>query len=108
MASLVIPGRFCGPPGIANGGYVAGTLSTFVASPAVTVRLRRPAPLDRMLDVRSGAVVELLDGDELLANAEPAELNLQIPDPPSAEEAAAAVAALPSWEADHRFPHCWG
>ena len=48
--TLVIPERFCGPPGTGNGGYVAGRLASLVASdsgsnPTIEVTLRRPIPL---------------------------------------------------------------
>jgi hypothetical protein len=42
--SLVIPSRFCGPPGSGNGGYVCGRIAAYVDGP-VTVTLRRPPPL---------------------------------------------------------------
>lgn len=108
MSTLTVPARFCGPPGTANGGYLAGRLATLVGAGTVSVRLRRPTPLDRELEVRrNGAVVELLDGDQLVARAEPAELDVQVPEPPSLEQARAAVAALPPNE-DHPFPGCFG
>jgi hypothetical protein len=112
VSSLTVPGRFCGPPGTANGGYLSGSLAALTGAPTVSVRLRRPVPLDRALEVRRGEAVELLDGSspgspELLARAEPATLDLDVPEPPTAAEAAAAVAALPPW-ADHPFPRCWG
>ncbi|SFK41938.1 hypothetical protein [Geodermatophilus ruber] len=107
MTSLTVPARFCGPPGTANGGYLAGSLAARVAAPAVSVRLRRPVPLDRELTLRTGDALELLDGQELLARAEPAALDLEVPEPPTVTEAAAAVSALPPWD-DHPFPGCWG
>jgi hypothetical protein len=108
MPSLTVAPRFCGPPGTANGGYLAGRLSAWVEAESVSVRLRRPVPLDRALEVRSsddGA--ELLDGDELLATATPADLDLVVPVPPSPAEAAAAQAALPP-RVGHPFPECFG
>ncbi len=107
MPTLTVPARFCGPPGTANGGWLAGTLAALVDAPAVSVRLRRPVPLERPLDVRTDGGAELSDGAELLARAEPALLELDVPPPPSRAEAAAAVAALPPWD-NHPFPHCWG
>src|SRR3712207_7477696 len=54
------------------------SLAALVGAPAVSVRLRRPTPLDRPLDVRTtDAGVELLDDDELLATAAPAVLDLR-------------------------------
>ena len=108
MSTLTVAGRFCGPPGSANGGYLAGRLASVVGSPTVTVRLRRPTPLDRALELRStDAGIDLLDGDEVLASAAPAELDLEVPPPPSAVEAAAAQAALPP-RTGHPFPRCFG
>ncbi len=105
MPVLTVPGRFCGPPGTANGGWLAGTLAALVDAPAVSVRLRRPVPLERPLLVRAEEVAELYGDAELLARAEPSSLALDVPAAPSVTEAAAAVAALPPWE-DHPFPHC--
>jgi hypothetical protein len=108
VSTLTVAERFCGPPGTANGGYLAGRLAALVGAGAVTVRLRRPIPLDRPLDVRrDGPAVELLDGDDLLASASPAALELDVPAPPSPAEAAAAAAALPP-RTDHPFPGCFG
>jgi hypothetical protein len=108
VPTLTVAERFCGPPGTANGGYLAGRLAALVDSPAVGVRLRRPTPLDRALEVRpAGTGLELLDGAELLAIATPADLDLDVPVPPSPAEAAAAQAALPPRTA-HPFPRCFG
>ena len=108
MPSLTVAERFCGPPGTANGGYLGGRLAPLVGSPTVRVRLRRPIPLDRPLDVRTtDPGVELLDGDELLAVATPADLELEVPTSPSPAEAAAAQTALPP-RTGHPFPRCFG
>ncbi len=108
MSGLTVAARFCGPPGAANGGYLAGRLAAEVGARTVGVRLRRPTPLDRPLELRrDGAAVELLDGDELLARAEPAELDLDVPAAPTPAEAAAAAAALPP-RTEHPFPDCFG
>ena len=108
MPTLTVTERFCGPPGTANGGYLAGRLAALVGSPAVSVRLRRPTPLDRPLDLRAtGTGAELRDGDEVLATATPAELDLEVPSPPTPAEAAAAQAALPA-RTGHPFPRCFG
>ncbi|GAC1657140.1 MAG: hypothetical protein NVS9B1_14200 [Candidatus Dormibacteraceae bacterium] len=54
-ASLVIDHRFCGPPGIANGGYVAGLLAEQLPGSPVEVTLWRPTPLGTKLQVDPGA-----------------------------------------------------
>ena len=52
---MVILSRFSGPPGLGNGGYVAGVLARAVGG-AAGVTLRAPIPLDTSLDlVTSGA-----------------------------------------------------
>ena len=108
MSTLTVAERFCGPPGTANGGYLAGGLAGLLGSPTGSVRLRRPTPLDRPLDVRTTeAGVELLDAGEVLATATPAELHLDVPRPPSPTEAAAAQAGLPP-RTGHPFPRCFG
>jgi hypothetical protein len=105
---MTIAERFCGPPGTANGGYLSGRLAAHVGTDTVTVRLRRPTPLGRPLELRAdGPAVELSDGAELLASAAPGELDLQVPEPPPAAEAAAAAAAFPP-RTGHHFPRCFG
>ena len=106
MSTVTVAARFCGPPGVANGGWLAGRLAAEVGAGPVAARLRRPTPLDRPLDLRhDGAAVELLDGAELLARAEPADLDLDVPAAPAPRIAVAA--ALPP-RTDHPVPDCSG
>jgi hypothetical protein len=108
VSTLTVAERFCGPPGTANGGYLTGRLAALAGVDPVSVRLRRPIPLERPLQVRrDGSAVELFDGDDLLATATPAELDLDVPIPPTRDEAAAAQAALPP-RTGHPFPRCFG
>ena len=80
---VVIPSRFNGPPRSGHGGYSCGCAAALVDAPAVEVTLRRPPPLERPLDVRrDGDAVALHDGDELVATARPAEL--EVDGPPAA------------------------
>jgi len=82
--TLVIDPRFCGPPGTANGGYVAGRLAHGLAG-AVEVTLRAPAPLATALDVidgADGARTLALDGREL-ARATCTALALEVPARPA-------------------------
>src|SRR5687768_16991960 len=89
---VVIQRRYRGPEGSANGGFAAGLLASFVDG-AAEVTLRLPPPLERELHVeeRDGATL-LLDGDDVVAEAVPAEVELEAPEPPSLEEAAVASA----------------
>jgi hypothetical protein len=108
VTSLTVAARFCGPPDTANGGYLSGRLAAEVGTKTVAVRLRRPTPLDRPVELRRiGAAVELFDEDALLARAEPAELDLDVPAPPPVADAAAAAAALAP-RTEHPFPDCFG
>ena len=102
---LVIPRKFRGPTESANGGYTCGVLASFMHGPA-EVTLRLPPPLDRPLEVATDATLELRDGDQVVAEAAAApELDLDVPEPISFEEAAAA--ALPDGDRESVFPECF-
>jgi hypothetical protein len=107
--TLTIPARFNGPPASANGGYTCGLVAGLVGAEEVSVSLRLPPPVDKPLSVaREGDQVELRDGDARVAEGGPAELLLEVPDPISPEEAAAASAAgRDHWCDHHPFPTCF-
>jgi hypothetical protein len=65
------PERFHGPEGLANGGWLAGSLASFFpGGTAVEVTLRAPTPVDTPLSIESGdGRVRLLDGETVLAEA---------------------------------------
>lgn len=88
--TIVIAERFCGPPGTANGGYVAGVLARGLEG-AVEVTLRAAAPLATPLDVGEGAdgARVLAHGGTELARALRTTLALDVPVPPDAERVAA-------------------
>ena len=105
-ARLGIPGRFCGPPGTGNGGYVAGRLAAFIAGP-VAVRLKAPPPLDVDLEVEPAEnAIRLRHGATLVAEARPAEVGLAAPSPPSYDEVVRASRSCPGFS-DHPFPRCF-
>ena len=105
---MKISARFNGPPDTGNGGYVAGMLAQHVDAASVSVRLRLPPPLETELDVRrDGAAAELVIGADLIARAEPADLEVEVPAAPPVEKTLAAVAALPP-RTNHPFPRCFG
>jgi hypothetical protein len=104
MTTVTVASRFNGPPGSGNGGYSAGVLAAHVDAGAVSVRLRKPIPLDRELQVLDG---QLLDGETVIASAEPATLDLDVPVAPTLDEALKASAKVP-WRDRHPFPTCFG
>lgn len=92
--TVTVPDRFNGPLESGNGGYSAGAFAAFVGGPA-EVTLRRPVPLDRQLRVerRDGGGADVLDGEDLIAEAQPApDFALEVPPPVGVEEARAAMA----------------
>jgi hypothetical protein len=102
--SFAIDERFCGPPGVANGGYAAGLLARGLRG-AVEVTLRAPIPLARALAIArpDAATRELRDGAALLATAREVALELLVPEPPdfaTAEKTAGSCRALRT----HPFP----
>jgi hypothetical protein len=107
--SLTITARHNGPPGSANGGYTCGMLAQRVGAEIVEVTLRNPPPLERALDpVADGERVELRDGEALIAEARPAELQLDVPGPVPIDEIERAERnGLERWAADHPFPTCF-
>ena len=107
--SLVIPSRFCGPPGSGNGGYVCGRIAAYVDGP-VTVTLRRPPPLATPMTVeRDGeSSVRIHHGQALIGEAtiSPASPAQEIPGPVSVAEAH-AVAGRARYYTDPVFPDCF-
>ncbi|MFF3938428.1 hypothetical protein [Streptomyces phaeofaciens] len=95
IETITVPGLLCGYPGVAFGGYVAGVLAGRVAAGTVRVDFRRPTPVEVPLGLArtadGGAVLTGADG--VLAVAAPGELDLEVPEPPSWEEASAAAEA---------------
>lgn len=90
--SVSIPRRFNGPLDSGNGGYCSGVLASFVDGPA-QVSLRSPVPLETQLDVVADEQsVRMVDGETLIAEAQPvAALNLEVPTAVAPEDARAAM-----------------
>ncbi len=106
MDELVIDPRFNGPAGSANGGYTCGLIAGLLGGTA-EVTLRRPPPLGRPLTVeREDGRVVVRDGDAVVAEAARAEVDLEIPEPPSYEDAVRASSRYPGLE-EHAFPTCF-
>lgn len=104
--NLVIPRRFCGPTQSGNGGYSSGRLAAFIDGPA-EVTLRSPPPLDTGMRVEQDADgAKLWHGDRLVAEARPVALTLDLPAPPSWDEAQAAAARYRGL-VHHDYPNCF-
>ena len=100
---IVIDSRFSGPPGLGNGGYVAGMVAGAIGT-AATVTLRAPIPLDTPLELASavdashrgedarptGKRARLRNGAVLLAEAVSGAPDLP---PPPVPDRATALAA---------------
>jgi hypothetical protein len=106
---MIIPPRFNGPPDSANGGYTAGMLATYVASPAgAVVILRQPPPLATPLDVQTtDSMIEVYDGDRLIASAAPVAEPLVDTVPPVTWAAAMTAAESYRGFTTHPFPTCF-
>jgi hypothetical protein len=87
---VIVPGRYNGPAESGNGGYTCGLVAGIVGGVA-EVTLRLPPPLDRELAVvRADGRVEIRDGEALVAEAAPVELEVDVPEPVSVAQAAEA------------------
>lgn len=113
MSTFVVPRRFNGPPESGNGGWVSGRVAAELPGAyAVSVRLRTPPPLDRVLDVRAASDpdaggITVRDEAVLVATAAPT-APLDGPLMP-AVPFATAVASGTAYEGltHHPFPTCF-
>jgi hypothetical protein len=104
--TLVLPARYNGPAGSANGGYTCGVVAALVGEPA-EVTLRLPPPLERPLRVeREDGRVEVYDGDALVAEGVPAQVDVEPPAPVPLDEAERAAARYDGFR-EHAFPTCF-
>lgn len=104
---LVVAARFRGPPGMANGGYVAGLLARGMSGP-VEVSLRSPTPLDTRLEIAiadDGSRSLRHSGSEI-ARAVCAKLDLEPRDAPDPREVAARAGSCRAM-LTHPFPECF-
>jgi hypothetical protein len=105
---LVINRRFRGPPTSGNGGYTCGMLAAAAAKP-VEVRLIRPPPLDKPLEISTDAATSglvLKDGAEIVATATPKTFDVEVPKPPTYAQALAAVSRYEGFQA-HAYSDCF-
>jgi hypothetical protein len=107
MGQLVIDAAYAGLPDLVHGGYVAGVLTSALATDSSRVRLRRPVPTGRALRLeRPGpGHVELSDDGGLLADGVAADVLLDVPEPAGRAEARSASLRFPG-TTRHPFPGC--
>ena len=106
-ATVVIDHRFRGPPDSANGGYACAMAAQWLDGPA-EVTLRTPPPLGTPLHLqRRDQVIDLLgDDDVLIAEARPATVSVDVPEPVSFDAARRAASRYP-WRDRHPYPTCF-
>ena len=101
--TTTIPSRFRGPAASGNGGYTCGLVAGLIEGDAETT-LRAPPPLECSLWVeRTDRAVALFDDEILVAEARAAEWSLEVPPPPTLEQAIAAAARYAGFK-HHAFP----
>jgi len=104
---IVIERRYEGPPNIAHGGYTGGVMAECLDCETVEVTMRKPTPMDKplILDASSPEAVFLYDGETLLNEAKPSDLELDLPEIISIDQARKAslrhVTEMP-------YPNCFG
>jgi hypothetical protein len=99
---VIVPARFNGPPGSANGGYACGLVSEALGG-GFEVTLLRPPPLETPLDLVGD---ELRDGDVAVARARRTVLDQDVAAPVSFSEADEASARYAGFE-HHAYPTCF-
>lgn len=109
VAVLTVPARYAGPPGMVNGGWIAGHLASLLGTEhPVEVALRRPTPLDERLDVlHTGAAVVLVREEEVLVTAEARPDALLVPPAPLSPVEAEVAGFEFGGFAAHPFPDCF-
>jgi hypothetical protein len=100
---VIIPARFNGPPGSANGGYACGLFSEALGG-GFEITLLVPPPLDTQLDIVGD---ELRHGDLVVARARrAAHSDADVAAPVSLAEAEAASTRYAGFE-HHAYPTCF-
>ena len=101
-----VAARFNGPPDSGNGGYTAGRIASAIGVP-VQVRLLRPIPLERDLEVTGNARGWGIRDDEgPVATAIAHAVETEVPPPPSRVDALEAAQRYTGFT-HHDFPHCF-
>ncbi len=98
--------RFRGPPRSGNGGYVCGRIARNLPG-TVATRLKAPPPLGKALRLESTEdLARLFDGETLIGEARPAELDITPPAPTTFEQARIASLSFVGFK-HHPFPGCF-
>jgi len=107
MKTISIAKSFCGPPTSANGGYFVGRVGN-LSTQTLTVRLIQPPPLETELEVAELAenLIELREGEKLIAQGRPAQLDLIPPPSPGYLQAVDASRHYYGFN-QHAFPTCF-
>jgi len=104
--SIYIDSRFHGPPCSGNGGYSCGLVARHIQGPAA-VRLRIPPPLEVDMELRrEGDGLAVYLGDELVASARPATVDITVPESPGFAAAELASQRYRGFES-HFYPGCF-
>ncbi len=111
IETISIGQRYNGPPGTGNGGYSAGSVAALLtAAPAAATRvtLRRPPPLETEMTVRHARTgIAVYDGEKLVAEAEPDQLDETDVVAPVGYDEAVAASETYSGFTQHPFPTCF-
>jgi hypothetical protein len=100
---VIIPARFNGPPGSANGGYACGLFSEALGG-GFEITLLSPPPLDTQLDIAGD---ELRHGDVVIARARrAAHSDADVQGPVGIGEAEEASKGYAGFE-HHAYPTCF-
>jgi len=108
--TVVLDGRFNGPPGSANGGYTCGIAALELTDGPTEVALRRPPPLDVPLDVvATDSGIELRYEGQTVAIATPWDGRLEVPPavPAATVDEVMADFDAGAYAAQHPFDRCF-
>lgn len=87
---VIIDRKYCGFLNRGNGGYVCGMAARHIQG-AAEVTLWNPPPVNLPLDVeRVNNSIQLKNGNVIVAEAKPSSITLDVPNPPTYEEAVEA------------------
>lgn len=106
-SNFQIASQFNGPPNSGNGGYVSGRLAKYISGPT-QVTLRMPPPLDEAMSLmrHEDGNIQLLNGEQLIAEARSGSLDLEVPEPPSLKETEIASQSYIGFNS-HLYPSCF-